>query len=89
MTTGKIKALTVYTCVSKVMFLVFNILSKFIIASSPKKQLFSNFVAAGTICSDFGAQESKICYCFKFLPVYLLKSHGTRCHDLRFLNVKI
>ena len=25
-----------------------------------------NFMAGVTICSDFGAQENKICYCFQF-----------------------
>ena len=42
------------------MSLLFNTLSKFITASFPKEQVFSNFVAAVTICSDFGVQESKI-----------------------------
>ena len=28
-------------------------------------------MAAVTICSDFGAQENKICHCFHFFPIYL------------------
>ena len=28
-------------------------------------------MAAVTVCSDFGVQEKKICYCFHFSPVYL------------------
>ena len=44
-------------------------------------------MAAVTICSDFGAQESKICHCFHFLPSYLSWRNGTKCHDLSFLNV--
>ena len=39
-------------------------------------------MAAITICSDFGAQKSKVCHCFHCLPIYLLWSDGTRCHDL-------
>ena len=41
-------------------------------------------MAEVTICSDFRAQKSKVSHCF---PIYLPWSHGTRCHDLSFLNV--
>ena len=37
--------------------------------------------------SDLGAQESKVCHCFHFLPVYMPWSDETRCHDLSFFNV--
>ena len=47
-----------------------------------------NFMAAATVHMDFGAQENKICHCFYFFPFYLPWSDGTRCHDLRFLNVE-
>ena len=33
-----------------------------------------NFTAAVTVSSDFGAQESKICHCFHFFPIYLPQS---------------
>ena len=46
-----------------------------------------NFMAAVTICSDFGAQDNKVCHCFHCFPIYLPWSDGTRCHDLGFLNV--
>ena len=52
---------------------------------SSKEQLSFNFMAAVTICSDFGAQENKICHCFHCFPSYLPWSDGTRCHDLHFL----
>ena len=39
-------------------------------------------MAAVTICSDFGAQENKICHCFHFFPIYLSWSGGTRCIDI-------
>ena len=29
-----------------------------------------NFMAAVTVYSDFGAQENKICHCFRFFPIY-------------------
>ena len=45
-------------------------------------------MAAVTICSDFGAQENKVCHCFHYLPIYLPWSDGTGCHDLSLLNVE-
>ena len=57
MTTGKTIALTRWTFVGKVMSLLFNMLSGFVIAS--KERTSFNFMAAVTICSDFGAQKKK------------------------------
>ena len=45
-------------------------------------------MATITICSDFGAQENKVCHCFHCFPIYLPWSAGTVCHDLSFLNVE-
>ena len=53
-----------------------------------KKQRSFNFMAAVTICSDFGAQENKICHWFHFFPFYFSWSTGTGCHDLSFFNVE-
>ena len=40
-------------------------LSRFVIASfSSKEQASFNFMAAVTICSDFGTQENEVCHCF-------------------------
>ena len=47
-----------------------------------------NFMAAGTIHSDFGAQEKKNLSLFPFFPIYLSLSDGSRCHDIKFLNVE-
>ena len=60
MTTGKTIALTRQMFVGKVISLLFNKLSRFVIAFRPKEQESFNFMAAVTICSDFGAQENKI-----------------------------
>ena len=70
MTTGKTKALTRRTFVDKVMSLLFNMLSRLVIAFLPKSKHL-NFVAAVTICSNFGAQENKVCHCFHCFPIYL------------------
>ena len=70
MTTGKTIALTRQTFFGKLMSLLFNMLSRFVIGFLPRSNLF-NFMAAVTIYSDFGAQENKICHCFHFSPFYL------------------
>ena len=38
-------------------------------------------MAAVTICSDFGAQENKVCCCFHCFPIYLPWSDRTGYHD--------
>ena len=52
MTTGKTIALTRRTLVGKVMFLLFNMLSSFVIAFLPRSNIVY-FMAAVTIHSDF------------------------------------
>ena len=44
-----------------------------------------NFMAAVTICSDFGAYENKVHQRFHFSPIYSPWSGEARCHDLSFL----
>ena len=77
MTTGKTIALTRQTFVGKVMSLLFNMLSRLVIAFPRKSKhlliswLSFNFMAALTICSDFGAQENNVSHCFYCFPIYL------------------
>ena len=59
MTTGKTIALTKWTLVGKVMSLLLNMLSRLVIIFSSKEQASFNFMAAVTICSDFGAPPPK------------------------------
>ena len=70
MTTGKSIALTTQTFADKVMPLLFNMLSGFVIAFFPRNKLSFNFMVAVTVHSDFGAQENKICHYFHFSPTY-------------------
>ena len=84
MTTGKTIALTRWTFVSKVMSLLFKVCHSF----SSKGQASFNFMAAVTICSDFGTQGNKVCHFFHCLPIYLPRCVGSGCHDLSFLNVE-
>ena len=86
MATGKTIALTKWTFVAKVISLLFNMLSRLVITYLPRSKHL-NFMAAVTICSDFGAQENKVSHCFYCFPIYLPWSNGTRCYDLHFLNV--
>ena len=58
-TTGKTITSTRWTFVDKVMCLLFNILSMLVIAFLPGSKRL-NYMAAVTICSDFGAQENKV-----------------------------
>ena len=70
MTTRKTVALTRQTFVAKVMSLLFNMLSGLIITFLLRSKL--NFMAAITICSDFGAQKNKVSHCFHHcFPMYL------------------
>ena len=85
MTTGKTIVLTRRIFVSKLMSLLFNMLSRLLLSSNEQGSF--NFMAAVTICCDFGAQENKVCHCFHCLPIYLPRRDGTGCHDLSILNV--
>jgi len=87
MTTGKTIALTRWTFVGKVMSLLFNILSRLVIAFLARSKRF-NFMAAVTICSEFWAPQNKVCHCFHGFPIYFPWSDRTRCHGLSFLNVE-
>ena len=57
MTTGKTKALTRWTFVGKVMSLLFNMLSRLVIAFLPRSKHLLISLAAVTISSDFGDQK--------------------------------
>ena len=61
MITGKTKALTRWTFVGKVISLLFNMLSRLVIAFLARSKPPFNFMAAVTICSDFGAPKNKVC----------------------------
>ena len=67
MNTGKTIALTRPTFVSK--DLLFNMLFRVVITFLPRGKPL-NFMAAVTICSDFGAHENKVFHCFHYFPIY-------------------
>ena len=59
MTTGKTTALNIRTCVSKMMSLLFNMLSRFVIAFFPRKKCHLNSWLWSP-SSGFGAQENTV-----------------------------
>ena len=67
MTTGKTIALTGQTFVGKLMSLLFNMMSRLVIALLPRSKLSFNFTVAVTICSDFRAQENSLSLMFPHL----------------------
>ena len=87
MTIGKTIALTRQTFVGKVMSLLFNMLSRLVIAFLPRsKRLLISWLQSPSA----GILESKkiTSHCFHCLPIYLPWSDGTECQDLSFLNVE-
>ena len=87
-TTGKSIALITWNFVSKVMSLLFNVLSTFVIAFLPgSKHLLNSWLKSP---STVILEPTKIKYVTisTFFPFYLPWSNGTWCHDLSFLNVE-
>ena len=76
MTTGKTKVLTRRNFVSKVISLLFTMLSKFGHNFSFKEQTSFNAMAAVTICSDSGTPSNNICRCFHCFPIYFHEVMG-------------
>ena len=85
MINGKTIALTIQTCVVKVMSLLFNMLSRLVIAFLPGTSVIY-FLAAVTTHHDFGIQGNEAYYCFHCFSIYFPWSDGTRCHDLSFFE---
>ena len=87
MTTGKTIALTRWTLVSKVIYLLFNMLSRLVITFLPRsKHLLNSWLQSPPAVI---LQPPKIvCHSFHCFPIYLPWSDGTGCHDLSFLNVE-
>jgi len=85
MTTGKTVALTRQTFVGKVLSLLLNMLSRLVITFLPRsKHLLISWLQSPSAVSS---EPRKIVW--HCLPIYFPWSDGTRCHDLRFLNVEL
>ena len=88
MTTGKAVALTRWTFVSKVMSLLFNMLSRLVMTFLPRSMrlLISWLQSPSAVILE---PPKIVSHCFYCSPIYLPWSDGTRCHDLGFLNVEL
>ena len=81
-------ALTVRTFVSKVMSLLFNTLSRFVIAFLPRsKHLLISWLQSQS-AMIWKTKIIKSVTVSIFFRICLPQSYGTGCRDLRFLNVE-
>ena len=89
MTTGKTIALTRRTFVGKVISLLFNMLSRLVITFLLRSKclLVSWLQSPSAVILE--PPKNKVSHCFYCFRIYLPWSDGTRCHDLRFLNVEL
>ena len=88
MTTGKTIALTRRTLVSKVMSLLFNMLSRLVITFLPRSKclLISWLQSPSAVILE---PPKIVWHCFHCFPIYFPWSDGSWCHDLSFLNVEL
>ena len=89
MTTGKTIALTTRSFVYKAMSLLFNVLSRLVIAFLPRSKHFLILWLQwlSTVISEL--KKIKSVTVSIFFPIYLPWSVGARCHDLSFSNVEL
>ena len=85
MTTGKTIALTRWTFHDKVMSLLFNMLSRLVIAFLPRGKHLLISLLQSSSAVILGAPQNKVYHCF---PSYIPWNDGTGCHYLNFLNVE-
>ena len=87
MTIGKTIPLTRRTFVGKVMSLLFNMLSRLVIAFLPRSKclLVSWLQSPSAVILE---SPKIVCHCFHCFSIYLPWNDGTRSHDLSFLNVE-
>ena len=82
-------SLAIQTFVGKLMSLLFNMLSRFIIAFLPRgKCLLKSFMVQSPSTVILEPKKIKVCHCFYCFPIYLPWSDGTWCLDLSCLNVE-
>ena len=89
MTIGKTIALTRWTFVGKVMSLLFNMLSRFVIALIQRsKRLLISWLQSPSALILEPKKMKSVTVSIVFSSIYR-KSNGTGCHDLSFLNVEL
>ena len=88
MITGKTKALTRRTFVGKVMYLLFNMMSRLVIAFLPRSKCLLISWLKSLSCSDFGAPKNSQPL-FPLFPHLFAMKWWDWSHDLSFLNVEL
>ena len=88
-TTGKTIPLIRWNFVDKVMSLLFNMLSRLVIAFLPrsKRLLISWLQSPSAVILEH--PQNKVSHSFHCFSICLPWSEGTGCHDLSFLNVEL
>ena len=82
MATGKTTALTRQTFVSKVMSVLFSMLSRLVIAFLPRSKCLLILWLQSPPVVILEPKKMKSCHCFHCLPIYLPWSDGTGCHEV-------
>ena len=87
--TGKTIVSTIHTLACKVTSLLFNMLSRLVIAFLPRSKylLISWLQSPSAVILE--TKKKKVLHCFHCFPIYFPWSDGTRGHDLCFLNVEL
>ena len=88
-TIGKIIALTPWTFVGKVMPLLFNMLSRLVIAFLPRSKCLLISCCSHHLQWFWSQKKNQVSHYFHCFPIYLPWRDGTGCHNLRFLNVEL
>ena len=88
MNTGKTIALTIWTFVGKVMSLLLNMLSRLVITFLPRSKclLISRVQSPSAVILESPKIKSDT---VSTVSASISHEVGTRCHDLRFLNVEL
>ena len=88
-TTRKTIALTIWIFVSRIMSLLFNILSRFVIAFLPRSKcpLISWLQSSSVVILERKFPRRGNCHYFHLFPFCLPCSNGARCHYLSFFNI--
>ena len=89
MTTGKAIALTRWTFVGKVMSLLLNMLSSLVMTFLRRSERLLSSWLQSPSAVILEPPQNKVCHCFHCFSIYLPRSDGTRCHDIRFLNAEL
>ena len=87
--TGKTIVLTIQIFMGEVMSLLFNMLSRFVIAFLPRSKCLLTSWLQSPSAMILESKKNKVWHCFYCFPISFPWSDGTRCHDLRFMNVEL